>query len=129
MMKALAVYLILSVFSMNQQVELARMNETKRSMRALMDALEQYHRRHSQYPTTKQGLGALLQAPMVPPIPKNYPEEGYLSKMPKDGWGRNFVYYDGVEQYKIISYGADGKPGGDKLDADILSDDLKKEEN
>ena len=89
-------------------------------------ALNHYYLRHGGYPTQEQGLEALVEAPSVEPIPRDYPAEGYLTKkrVPLDPWGTPYVYMvPGRDEspYEIISYGADSKPGGDSESADISS--------
>jgi general secretion pathway protein G len=85
--------------------------------------LDLYRLDNFKYPTTEQGLQALVKQPADPTI-TNYPPHGYLSTLPKDPWGNPYVYAspgaDGRE-YEIMSFGRDGKPGGEGPDADILS--------
>jgi general secretion pathway protein G len=73
------------------------------------------------YPTTEQGLQALVKQPVDPTL-TNYRSGGYLGSLPIDPWGRPYLYAspgtDGRD-YDIVSYGRDGKPGGDGYDADI----------
>lgn len=73
------------------------------------------------YPTTEQGLQALVTKPTLPPEPMNYKRKGYMKKVPKDPWGHEYIYicpgeYGDVD---IISYGADGQEGGVDNAADI----------
>lgn len=85
-------------------------------------ALQAYYLSHSYYPTTAQGLQALIAKPSVGKIPENYPEGGYLGKkeLPKDPWGNQYRYVceDG-NNFIISSDGPDGQEGG--------SDDIKSE--
>ena len=73
------------------------------------------------YPTTEQGLEALVKKPSSSPEPKNYRSSGYLkgSKVPTDAWGNEFLYYLEKGQYEIVSLGADGQEGGEAEYADI----------
>jgi general secretion pathway protein G len=87
-------------------------------------ALGLYRSNHGYLPTEQQGLDALCAIPTVEPIPANYPTDGaYLDrrKVPMDPWGHEYVYRVEGSQFEIISYGADGEPGGDVEDADISS--------
>jgi general secretion pathway protein G len=76
------------------------------------------------YPYTDQGLQALVTAPSVGRQCPNYDPSGYIKSVPKDPWGNEFAYKcdDGLN-YEIISYGADGMPGGEGENADISSRD------
>jgi general secretion pathway protein G len=78
------------------------------------------------FPTQEQGLQALVQRPTVPPVPAKYQASGYLDggKVPKDPWGREYIYIvPGPEgdPFEILSYGAEGEPGGEGENADISS--------
>jgi len=89
-------------------------------------ALNMYRMNHGQYPTQSQGLMALVEVPVIPPIPDPYPETGYLEtrRLPLDPWNHDYVYVvpgPDREAYEIISYGADGEPEGEGENADIRS--------
>ena len=87
-------------------------------------ALGLYRTNHGNLPTERQGLNALCSIPTVEPIPVNYPvETGYLDRreMPMDPWGNEYVYRVQGARCEIISYGADGEPGGTEENADISS--------
>jgi len=89
-------------------------------------ALNMYRMNHGQYPTQSQGLMALVEVPVIPPIPDRYPETGYLEtrRLPLDPWNHDYVYVvpgPDREAYEIISYGADGEPEGEGENADIRS--------
>ncbi len=92
---------------------------------ALETALKLYKLDNGGYPATEQGLIALIEKPETGNVPKKWKEGGYLEKgkVPKDPWGNDFVYLSpGVHgDYDIISYGADGVPGGEGEDKDINS--------
>lgn len=97
---------------------------TKIQIKNVEGALEQFKRRHGFYPTSEQGLSALVEKPTVGKIPDNYPPDGYLKAVPKDGWGNEFIYFQpGTQGHKIeiISYGGDGAEGGEDADADITN--------
>jgi general secretion pathway protein G len=109
----------------------SKVETTKIQIHNVEGALDQFKRRHGFYPTTEQGLGSLVEKPTIGRIPENYPSDGYLKSLPKDGWGNEFVYYQpGVAGHKIeiISYGADGEEGGEDFDADITSYETSSEQ-
>ncbi|SNZ16365.1 type II secretion system major pseudopilin GspG [Hydrogenobacter hydrogenophilus] len=95
------------------RVEEAKIETTKIQMKAIKDALEQYKIDNGFYPTTEQGLKALVEKPTTPPIPQRWRQ--YLDKVPKDGWDRDFIYLSpGVgHPYELKSMGPDGKDGTD----------------
>jgi general secretion pathway protein G len=95
-------------------------------MRSLESALDSYRLDNGFYPTTDQGLDSLIKKPEVGRIPDKWREGGYLkpARIPKDPWNKEYVYIaPGSEgrEYEIVSYGADGEPGGDGNNADIQS--------
>lgn len=106
--------------------EEARRTKAGVDIKALEEALGLYKLDNGFYPTTDQGLQALVSKPATGRIPGRYPEGGYLKKVPVDPWGNAFVYLmPGVHgDYDLISYGSDGEPGGDGKNADIQSWDL-----
>jgi general secretion pathway protein G len=79
------------------------------------------------YPTTAQGLKSLVKKPTIPPIPKHYQKEGYLSHIPLDPWGNKYIYISPSKHgsYAIISYGPTGAPGGTGKNAPIESWQIK----
>lgn len=89
-------------------------------------ALNRYRMDNGRLPSPAQGLQALVERPRIDPVPAQYPENGYLESrtIPKDPWGNPYIYLvpgrDGTP-FQIISYGADGEPGGEGRDADITS--------
>ncbi|HEX9024097.1 MAG TPA: type II secretion system major pseudopilin GspG [Geobacteraceae bacterium] len=107
----------------------AKIQTTKTQIRSLESALKLYKLDNGVYPTTEQGLNALVAKPTVGVIPKNYKEGGYLEskQVPKDGWGNDYIYVSPGENgdYDLYSYGADGVKGGEGKNADINSWDLK----
>lgn len=107
---------------------IGRTEEAKRTQSLLQiknieQALQLFKLDNGFYPETQQGIEALVHAPEVGRIPKNYRKEGYLDRVPKDPWGSPYVYLcPGAHgDYDIVSYGADGVPGGEGEDADITS--------
>ncbi len=109
-----------------QNVDKARVVRAQSDIRSIETALDLYRLDNFKYPTTEQGLEALVKKPPDPSL-TNYREGGYLKAVPKDPWGNPYHYEspgpDG-EPYVIISYGRDGKPGGTGYDADISSTSL-----
>jgi len=107
----------------------AKAVKAKVDIAAIETSLKLYKLDSGIYPSTDQGLMALIEKPSSEPIPLNWKEKGYLEKarMPKDPWGREYLYLSpGVhDEYDIISYGADGAPGGDGKNKDIKSWELE----
>jgi general secretion pathway protein G len=104
----------------------AKLQAAQSQIKTFQTALQMYKAAHAQLPTTAQGLEALCIEPSIPPIPKDYPAEGYLEsrKLPNDPWGNPYVYLvpgRKGEPYEIISYGSDGEEGGIGEAADISS--------
>lgn len=106
----------------------ARVAEAKVQIKNFDTALKLFKMDTGFYPSTEQGLEALIIKPVTGQIPKNYKEGGYLekNKVPADPWGNPYVYVSPGAQgeYDIISYGADGTPGGEGYDADITNWDM-----
>ncbi|MEP7327677.1 MAG: type II secretion system major pseudopilin GspG [Betaproteobacteria bacterium] len=104
----------------------ARAIAAKSDIATIMQALKLYRLDNQRYPTAEQGLSALIARPELPPAPANWKPGGYLERLPKDPWGRPFVYViPGVRgEIEVFSFGADGQPGGSGIDADIGSWDL-----
>jgi len=109
------------------QVDKARVNTAKATIAQIETALELYRMDNSRYPTTEQGLDALLDKPTASPEPRNYPPGGYLKKKGAllDPWGNPFQYESPGQhhgdQYDLWSMGADGAPGGSGTDADVTN--------
>ncbi len=118
----LAVYMAPKIMG---QPEKAKRAKAKVDIQALETALKMYKLDNGHYPTTSQGLQALIEPPSSGPPAKNWREGGYLekSKVLKDPWGNDYVYLcPGVHgDYDIISYGADGEPGGTGDNKDVDS--------
>jgi general secretion pathway protein G len=103
------------------KVDKARITAAQTDIKSIGTALDLYRLDNFKYPTTEQGLQALVKQPADPTI-TNYPAGGYLHTLPKDPWGNVYLYAspgtDGRD-YDLMSYGRDGKPGGEGPDADI----------
>lgn len=94
-------------------------------IRRLGDILKDYRRKCGSYPSTDQGLDALMEKPTTGKECKRYPPNGFIEKkIPVDPWGNEYVYESTGRKYKIISLGADGVDGGEGFDADINSDEI-----
>ena len=89
-------------------------------MKSLKDALDSFKVNEGTYPTTQEGLKALIQNPDSQKY-KNYPSGGFLNskKLPKDPWGNDYIYINNDGSIDIISLGADGKEGGNGENKDI----------
>jgi general secretion pathway protein G len=103
----------------------ARQTKARIMIEGIETALKLYRLDNGFYPTTEQGLRALVEAPTIQPVPRNWREGGYLEKgkVPKDPWGNDFVYLSPGTQGEmdLISYGADGQPGGEGKNKDITN--------
>lgn len=100
----------------------ARVTVAKTDLRTIAGALEIYRLDNRTYPSTAQGLEALVERPTTPPEPVSWASGGYLSAMPQDPWGGAYVYRSPGQAtaFDLISLGADGQPGGDGVNADIV---------
>jgi general secretion pathway protein G len=104
----------------------ARVIAAKNDIAAIMQALKLYRLDNQRYPTTEQGLTALVIRPTATPVPPNWKPNGYLERLPKDPWRNPYQYLNpGLHgEIDVFSFGADGQPGGTGYDADIGSWDL-----
>ena len=103
--------------------EEARRTKAKVDISALETALKLYKLDNGVYPSTEQGLQALVEKPESGAVPTKWRDGGYLdkNKVPRDPWGNDFVYLSpGVHgDFDIISYGSDGVPGGEGQNMDV----------
>lgn len=99
----------------------ARITKAKQDIRSLESALNLYRLDNFKYPTTDQGLEALVSPPSDVQESGNYKSGGYIRKLPKDPWGQEYLYLSPGEhtEVDIYSLGADGAPGGTDVNADI----------
>ena len=131
LIEIMAVVLIIGLLSgivgvaIFSQVDRGRATAAKAQISNLESVLELYRMDNARFPTTEQGLEALVARPSSTPEPRNYPEGGYMTKrrIPLDPW-QNAYQYESPGQYNrgsfdLWSYGADGTPGGDGIDADL----------
>jgi len=101
----------------------ARIVAARQDISSIQQALKLYKLDNQRYPTTEQGLQALVTKPEASPVPQNWKRDGYLESMPKDPWGMPYQYLNpGLHgEIDIMSLGADGAAGGEGNDADIGS--------
>lgn len=109
------------------KVDEARVTRAVNDIDALKTALKLYRLDNGVYPSTEQGLEALIEAPTVGVLPKKYPSGGYLEQPAIDPWGNKYIYISpGLHgDFDILSYGADGVPDGEDVNKDITSWDLQ----
>ncbi len=109
------------VQSLRGATEKAKRTKAEADIAELKTALDRYYLDNGQYPTTEQGLQALVTAPTSGPVPANYEDGGYVQQIPLDPWGHAYVYQSDGNSYVLKSYGADGQPGGTGRNADIVA--------
>jgi general secretion pathway protein G len=99
----------------------AKVTAARTDVNNLMQALKLYKLDNQRFPTTEQGLEALVRKPTAGPAPSNW--KPYLDKLPADPWGKPYQYLNpGVKgEIDVFSFGADGQPGGEGHDADVGS--------
>ena len=107
----------------------ARVARARSDIATLKTALRLYQSDNAVFPTQRQGLSALVARPATDPVPANWREGGYLDSavVPKDPWRNEYLYFvpgRNHELFEVVSYGADGQPGGDDEAADISSSAL-----
>jgi general secretion pathway protein G len=95
--------------------EQARVVKVKQDIAAIQSALDLYKLDNGIYPTTDQGLQALVSKPSTPPVPRDWKSDGYLQELPVDPWGQAYQYLNENERPKIFSYGPKGKDGNSEI--------------
>lgn len=102
-------------------VDKALVQQAKTDMKSIETALKLYKLDNFIYPTTEQGLQALVTKTSIAPEPRNFKSDGYLDRLPKDPWGRDYIYLSPGDHgdFDIYTLGRDGTPGGEGQDADI----------
>ena len=108
----------------------AKINAAKLQIQGIETALKMYKLDNGVYPSTEQGLDALISPPEIGQLPKKWRKGGYLEKgVPKDPWGNEYVYLSpGIQNpndFDLFSYGADGQPGGEEVNKDITNWELE----
>ena len=103
------------------KTDTARITKAKSDILSLESALDLYKLDNFTYPTTDQGLEALISKPSSDPVPTNWQKGGYIKKLQKDPWQRDYMYLSPGEhgEVDIYSLGADGVEGGEDANADI----------
>jgi general secretion pathway protein G len=129
LIELMVVIIILGILAMWVAPKIMSRPEEAKQVKARLDiqnletALKLYKLDNGLYPTTEQGLQALVEMPETGNVPKKWKKGGYLEKgrVPKDPWGNDFIYLSpGLKSdFDIISYGADGSPGGEDENKDI----------
>ena len=102
----------------------ARVTAARIDIQQIANALELYRLDNGYYPSTEQGLQALVSKPSGYPEPRRWNQDGYLKKMPFDPWDEPYLYFSKDRNMEVYSYGADRKEGGEGIDADILLSEL-----
>ncbi|MGM0412986.1 MAG: type II secretion system major pseudopilin GspG [Pseudomonadota bacterium] len=99
----------------------ARILKAKSDIRSIENALDMYRLDNHRYPTTDQGLEALVEKPDSGPEPRDYKQGGYMDRLPEDPWGNEYRYLQPGEhgEVDIWTLGADGESGGEDVNADI----------
>ena len=134
LIELMVVIVILSILAVYVAPKLVGREEQAKQVKARVDiqgletALKLYKLDNGRYPTTEQGLEALVTPPDTGKIPENWPDGGYVEKgkIANDPWGNPYVYLSPGSHgdYDIVSYGADGEPGGEGENKDIKSWEL-----
>lgn len=115
-------------------VDKARLQQLAADMKTLETTLKMYRLDNFVYPSSEQGLQALVTKPDIDPVPKNWKKDGYIDRLPKDPWGNEYMYVSPGEHgdFDIYSLGADGVVGGEGQSKDrgnwMTADELMVEE-
>lgn len=115
----LAILAAIAVPKLMDRPDEARLVKVKQDIGAISSALQLYKLDNYRYPTTDQGIEALVTKPTTAPEPKNW--KPYLQQVPKDPWGQDYIYLSPGEHgdFDLYTLGADGQDGGDGMDATI----------
>jgi len=102
------------------RIDDAQISRVQQDLRGIENALKFYRLDNFGYPTSEQGLDALVSKPADPNI-RNWKAGGYLDRLPEDPWGNKYEYLNPGQngEFDVYSYGRDGRPGGEGLDSDI----------
>jgi general secretion pathway protein G len=106
------------------RTEQARRTKAIADMKAIEQALNLYVMDSGRYPTTEQGLDALVRKPDQGPVPRSWNADGYLQRVPSDPWGHPYLYVADGNRFTLRSLGADGVEGGEGKFADLDSKDF-----
>ncbi len=102
----------------------ARVTAARADIEAIGNALELYRLDNGDYPSTDQGLEALVTQPSGYPEPKRWNSEGYLKKLPIDPWDEPYLYFSEDRTFEVYSLGSDRQEGGEGVDADLRYSEL-----
>jgi general secretion pathway protein G len=126
LLEVMVVVFILGLLAMIVVPRLAGRTDEARRVKVIADlksvaqALDLYRLDAGTYPTSQQGLAALVDRPTTPPVPARWNPAGYLDRVPVDPWNHPYVYFrTDDDHYRLQSLGADGAEGGDGIFADI----------
>jgi len=111
---AIAVYLLAPYILGNSKQQ--NLHKVRNDILAIRDAVSQYKLDNDMYPTTEQGLNALVVQPTLEPVPPYWNSKGYISNLPQDPWGQPYQYTNDDGAIRIFSFGPDGKQGGNEID-------------
>ncbi len=112
------------VQSLRGATDKAKRTKAQADLHELQTALDRYYLDNSYYPTTDQGLQALVSRPGSGRVPANYEDGGYIQRVPLDPWGSAYFYQSDGNSYVLKSFGADGVEGGEGKNADIDASQL-----
>lgn len=117
----IAVVAVLIVPNVIGRPDEARVTVAKTDLKTIASALRIYRLDNGDYPTTEQGLEALVTRPTTAPEPRAWASDGYLPELPVDPWGNPYVYRSPGQggAFDLLSYGKDGEEGGEGTDADL----------
>ncbi len=129
MVVVIIIGLLATIVSVNVMRYLSRskIETCKAQLKNLSQALELYKLDNGFYPTTEQGLKALVEKPTSGRIPKNWKPYLTSKKVPKDPWGNDYYYTSDGQEYTLMCLGADGEVGGEGENADIDARDISAE--
>lgn len=115
----LAILAAIAVPRLMDRPDQARVVKAQQDIGAISSALQLYKLDNYRYPTTDQGLEALVTEPTDDPVPSNWKQ--YLQQLPKDPWGKDYIYLSPGEHgdFDLYTLGADGEEGGEDMDATI----------
>ncbi|MCZ6502656.1 MAG: type II secretion system major pseudopilin GspG [Gammaproteobacteria bacterium] len=102
----------------------ARVTAARSDIQQIGNSLELYRLDNGQYPSSDQGLDALVEEPAGYPEARNWNAEGYLKRLPVDPWGEPYLYFNEDRSIEVYSFGVDRKEGGEGIDADIRLSEL-----
>ena len=94
----------------------AKRTKAQADIQELKQALDCYYLDNGSYPTTDQGLQALVAPPTGGRLPSNYEQGGYIEKLPNDPWGNQYFYQSDGSTYALKSFGTDGVQSADDID-------------